>query len=80
MENGSEIVDHFDIEVAKGNEEFQLNHFIKIGQETSRGNSSTEQQYSYLDIENNKSGVRYYRLRTVDRDGQFKYWRTGCCV
>ena len=71
---GSEInTDHFDIEVAKGNEEFQLNHFIKIGQVASGGNSSTGQQYSYLDIENNKSGVRYYRLRIVDRDGQFKY-------
>jgi len=39
----------------------------------SRGNSTTEQQYSFTDIENNKSGVRYYRLRIIDNDGSFKY-------
>ena len=71
---GSEInTSHFEIEIAKGNDEFQRNHFIKIGQVSSNGNSTTEQQYSFTDIENNKSGVRYYRLKIVDRDGQFSY-------
>jgi hypothetical protein len=64
---------HFDIELAKGNEEFRQNHFIKIAQVSSSGNSTTEQYYSFTDIENNKSGVRYYRLKTVDLDGRFSY-------
>jgi hypothetical protein len=71
---GSETnTDHFEIEIAKGNEEFQRNHFIKIGQISSSGNSTTEQHYSFTDIENNKSGIRYYRLKIIDHDGQFSY-------
>jgi hypothetical protein len=63
----------FEIELAKGNEEFQRNHFIKIGEVRSNGNSVTEQRYSFTDIESNKSGVRYYRLKIVDNDGRFSY-------
>ena len=65
--------DHFEVEVSKGNEEFRLNHFIKIGQVASNGNSTTEQRYSFTDVEDHKSGVRYYRLKTVDKDGRFSY-------
>ncbi|MBF9238464.1 T9SS type A sorting domain-containing protein [Hymenobacter sp. BT683] len=32
-------------------------------------NSSGETEYRYVDMEKNKSGVRYYRLRQVDLDG-----------
>jgi hypothetical protein len=71
---GSETnTDHFEIEIAKGNEEFQRDHFFKIGEVSGNGNSTTEQRYSFTDIENNKSGARYYRLKTVDRDGRFSY-------
>ena len=65
--------DHFEIEVAKGNDEFQRNHFLKIGEMGSNGNSTTEQHYDFTDIENNKSGVRYYRLKIIDHDGRFSY-------
>lgn len=64
---------HFDIEVARGNDEYRQNRFVKIGEVASHGNSTTEQQYSFTDIENNKSGVRYYRLKIVDLDGSFTY-------
>jgi hypothetical protein len=63
----------FEIELAKGNDEFQRNHFIKIGEVSSNGNSTSEQHYSFTDIESNKSGVRYYRLKIVDLDGRFSY-------
>jgi hypothetical protein len=63
----------FEIELAKGNAEFQQNHFIKIGEVSSNGNTTTEQHYSFTDIENNKSGIRYYRLKIVDIDGRFSY-------
>jgi hypothetical protein len=70
----SEInTDHFEVELAKGNNEFQQNHFIKIGEVSSSGNSTSKQYYSFTDIENNKSGVRYYRLKIVDQDGRISY-------
>lgn len=70
----SEInVARFEIEVSKGNQEFQLNHFVKIGEVNSASNSSTEQRYSFTDVEDHKSGVRYYRLKIIDRDGGFSY-------
>jgi hypothetical protein len=68
-----ENVSHYEVEVAKGNIEFEQNNFQKIGEVTSLGNSSTEQRYLFNDLENNKSGVHYYRLKTVDIDGRFGY-------
>ncbi len=64
---------HFEIELAKGNTGWQQNQFVKIGEVSSVGNSSTGQQYSFTDIETNKSGIRYYRLKMVDIDGQYTY-------
>jgi hypothetical protein len=63
----------FEIEVAKGNDELNRNKFVKIGEVVSAGNSSTQQLYSFVDNENGKSGVRYYRLRMIDQDGKFTY-------
>ncbi|MEI9946212.1 MAG: S8 family serine peptidase [Chitinophagaceae bacterium] len=63
--------DKFEIEVAKGNAQYQLNNFSKIGEATSTGIAL--QQYQYTDIENNKSGVRYYRLKIINSDGTFFY-------
>jgi len=37
------------------------------------GNSIIEQQYSFTDLEANKIGVRYYRLKIVDNDGRVSY-------
>ncbi|HKO79341.1 MAG TPA: T9SS type A sorting domain-containing protein, partial [Chitinophagaceae bacterium] len=64
---------HFDVELAKGNEEYRQNHFVKIGDMQSQGNSAAEQYYRFTDEENNKQGVRYYRLKMVDHDGTFTY-------
>mgnify|MGYP000993791379 CR=1 FL=1 len=66
-------VNRFEIEVAKGNTEFQQNRFTRIGEVRSQGNSDRQQRYSFTDIENNKSGVRYYRLKIIDEDGSFSY-------
>jgi hypothetical protein len=63
----------FEIELAKGNEEYTQNRFHKIGEVNSYGNSTTEQRYQFIDVESNKTGVRYYRLKIVDHDGQFTY-------
>jgi hypothetical protein len=66
-------VNRFDLELAKGNAAFLQNQFVKIGEVISHGNSTIEQQYSFTDFENIKSGVRYYRLKIIDNDGSFKY-------
>lgn len=66
-------VSHFEIEVAKGIVDFQQSRYTKIGEVKSRGNSDMEQQYDFTDTENNKTGVRYYRLKIVENDGSFNY-------
>lgn len=66
-------VDRFEVEVAAGNAAYQLNQFVKIGSMPSWGNSSAEQRYSLPDAAPNKTGIRYYRLRMVDRDGTVRY-------
>jgi len=66
-------VNRFEIEVAKGNQAYQRNQFIKIGEVRSVGNSTQQQFYNFNDLENNKTGVRYYRLKIIDNDGSFAY-------
>jgi hypothetical protein len=66
-------VSRFEIEVARGNADYQVNRFVKLGEVSSQGNSTTEQRYSFTDAETNKSGVRYYRLKMIDMDGSFSY-------
>jgi hypothetical protein len=66
-------VNRFEIEVAKGNIAWQQNQFIKAGTVYSNGNSTGQKVYQFTDIENNKSGVRYYRLKIIDNDGSFTY-------
>ncbi len=63
----------FEIELARGNEEYNRNSFSKIGEINSYGNSTTEQRYQFTDLENNKTGVRYYRLKLGDHDGGFAF-------
>ena len=64
---------HFEIEVAKGNTDYQNRRFVKIGEVVSPGNSNTERTYSFTDTEIGKTGVHYYRLKIVDRDNTFVY-------
>jgi hypothetical protein len=66
-------VNRFEVEVARSNSDYQQEHFVKIGEVSSHGNSTTTQQYQFNDAENNKSGVRYYRLKIIDNDGSFHY-------
>ena len=66
-------VSRFEIELAKGLLEYQQNTFTKIGEVVSQGNSTSEQSYSFIDNEANKTGVRYYRLRIVNMNGSHSY-------
>ena len=74
MDNSFENnVNRFEIEVAKGNAAYQQNQFVKIGEVNSEGNSVQQQQYSFTDLESNKSGIRYYRLKIIDPIRSFSY-------
>ena len=64
---------HFEIEVARGNDDYQNGRFVRIGEVASPGNSNSERIYHFTDTETGKSGVRYYRLKIVDRDNTFVY-------
>ncbi len=66
-------VNRYEIQVARGNEEYRQNSFITIGKTEAVANDMDRHQYSFTDAENDKSGVRYYRLKIIDNDGSFKY-------
>jgi ELWxxDGT repeat protein len=50
-------------------------HFSKIGSVMAAGNSATEKKYSYTDLTafEQNSATLYYRLNTIDKDGQQAY-------
>ena len=66
-------VNRFEVEVAKGNADYQQNRFIKVGEVASQGNSVQEQRYNFTDAEFGKAGTRYYRLKIIDNDGSIKF-------
>jgi len=66
---------HFEIEVAKGNNAFKLGQFIKLGEILADGTEKSGWQYSFTDYENDKSDIRYYRLKMIDLDQTFQYSR-----
>lgn len=66
-------VNRYELEVAKGNTDYQNNRFVKIAEIRSPGNSNSQRQYSYTDIETGKHGVYYYRLKIIDQDNSFVY-------
>lgn len=54
---------------------FDGNAFTKIGTVTASGNTQTNTNYHFTDVPG-LSLVYYYRLRMVDRDGNFNYSKT----
>lgn len=57
--------DHFDVERSIDGVTFE-----KVGQRAGHGNSTTQQQYSFVDEGAARlAGTVYYRLRQVDTDG-----------
>ena len=63
-----ENTDHFEVEVSSGD----ASHFELLGKVAAAGNSSAENHYNLMDLQLNKSGMRYYRLKMVDHIGTFK--------
>ncbi len=70
---GEAGVSRFEVQVAKGNEALNGQQFVSLGFVQANGAPGIERHYSFTDRENNKSGVRYYRLKIAEDDGSFTY-------
>jgi hypothetical protein len=66
-------VNKYEIELARGNEELQAGHFVRIGEVPSLGNTTNSRSYTFIDNEADKFGPRYYRLKILNTDGSFSY-------
>ncbi len=64
---------HFELEVVRGNINYQQNRFVTLARINSSGGTGIEREYNFTDAEAGKTGVYYYRLKMVDIDGQFRY-------
>jgi len=62
-------VDYFEVERRLENED----EFISINKVEAVGNSTKERNYQYLDLNVDKSGLYYYRIKQLDIDGSFSY-------
>ncbi len=62
-------VEHYEIERS-----LDAGSFLMVGKITARNGNRTE-HYSFTDITSGIAGTLYYRLKMVDKDGQFKYSR-----
>jgi hypothetical protein len=56
----------FEVQVSTDGKEFRTLGFVA----SSSANSTTAKSYSFIDVEKNKTGNRYYRLRQLDVDGK----------
>ena len=65
--------DHFEIELAKTDQDLNRKDFRKIGEILAHGESEETNTYQFIDTEKGKSGNRYYRLKMVDKDGSYAY-------
>ncbi|HVZ56861.1 MAG TPA: S8 family serine peptidase [Chitinophagaceae bacterium] len=64
--------DHYEVQVARGNDAYQHNAFSSLGLVTAL-NGGGQHAYTYNDGESGKSGARYYRLKIVDSSGGITY-------
>lgn len=70
-----ENFDHFDIEVASGDEAYRQGKFVRLAQVFGEGNLKNGRKYEYTDQLPGKWGTLYYRLKMVDIDSTYQYSR-----
>ncbi|SEJ27993.1 Por secretion system C-terminal sorting domain-containing protein [Dyadobacter sp. SG02] len=70
-----ENFDHFDIEVASGDEAYREGKFVRLAQVFGEGNLKSGLKYAYTDQLPGKWGNLYYRLKMVDIDSTYQYSR-----
>jgi hypothetical protein len=61
--------DYFTVEVQSATH----STFTELGTVAGAGNSNSIQQYAFTDTEENKNGLRYYRIRQTDFNGTYSY-------
>lgn len=66
VENQEATASHFEIERSANGTDFS-----QVG--TVNATTNQQESYSYTDAKSNLSGTTYYRLKMVDKDGQFAY-------
>ena len=66
-------IDKYEVEVAVGNIAFQQNDFHALTIIAAGINSQVARDYQFTDTEPGKAGVRYYRLKITDRNGNITY-------
>ena len=64
-------IDRYEFEVAKGNEAYSAGRFEKFF--TVNAFNRRQNIYETLDAEAGKKGIRYYRLKMIDKDGLIRY-------
>ncbi len=65
--------DHFEVQVARSDEDAQQNNWTTLGSVSGHGTTNTPQYYHFTDTEKGKIGNRYYRLKQIDFDGNASY-------
>lgn len=70
-----ENFDHFDVEVAAGDDAFRAGRFTRLSQVYGAGSLKEGRKYEYTDHTPGKWGNRYYRLKMVDMDSTYQYSR-----
>lgn len=63
----------YQVELARGDADMQNGNFVRIGEVEGLGNSTAIRSYTFTDIEPDKFGARYYRLKIINADGSFSY-------
>jgi hypothetical protein len=67
------LFDHFEVELAKGDEAYRLNRFASLTSVSGNGTLDAGRKYTFTDGNITETGIRYYRLKMVDADGSFQY-------
>lgn len=70
-----ENFDHFDVEVAVGDEAYKRGRFVRLAQVFGEGNLKSGRKYEYVDQTPGKWGNLYYRLKMMDIDSTYQYSR-----
>jgi hypothetical protein len=64
-------IDKYEVEVARSNDEYRRQQFRLLNTVTATNN--LQNTYRITDVELNKNGARYYRLKIIDKNGQVRY-------
>jgi uncharacterized repeat protein (TIGR01451 family) len=66
--NGDEAINYYEVEYSENGSSFS-----SAGRVVAKGNTQVTNSYTYTDIEHTFSTIRYYRLKVVQKDGNYSY-------